>query len=123
MLTLEATPKAICWVHKRGASLPLLAMSDEDSHSIRIYDGRGENQNPLHTISKLHRNPVSLMVYNDVYDCAVSVDDGGMVEYWRPHGDYEKPDNVFQYKSSTGLFEFKKVASLVPPVLLCEGAN
>ncbi|KAI9782451.1 MAG: hypothetical protein M1839_004937 [Geoglossum umbratile] len=116
MLTLETTPKAICWVHKRGASLPLLAVSDESSNSIRIYDGRGENQSPLHTISKLHRNPVSLMVYNDAYDCAISVDDGGMVEYWRPHGDYEKPDNVFQYKSSTGLFEFKKSKS-VPMVL------
>jgi peptidylprolyl isomerase domain and WD repeat-containing protein 1 len=49
------------------------------------------------------------MAYNDAYDCTISVDDGGMVEYWRPHGDYEKPDNVFEYKSSTSLFEFKKV--------------
>ncbi|KAI9772305.1 MAG: hypothetical protein M1840_001054 [Geoglossum simile] len=112
MFTLEATPKAICWVHKRGASMPLLAVSDESSHSIRVYDGRGENQSPLHTISKLHRNPITLMVYNNVYDCVVSVDDGGMVEYWRPYGDYEKPDNVFEYKSSTSLFEFKKSKSV-----------
>ncbi|KAH0534192.1 hypothetical protein FGG08_007218 [Glutinoglossum americanum] len=112
MIALETTPKAICWVHKRGASLPLLAVSDEASHSVRIYDGRGENQKPLHTISNLHRNPISLMVYNDTYDCTVSVDDGGMVEYWRPHGDYEKPDNVFEYKSSTSLFEFKKSKSV-----------
>jgi hypothetical protein len=33
-----------------------------------------------------------------------------MVEYWRP-GSYEKPDNVFEYKSSTNLFEFKKAKS------------
>ncbi|KAH0559773.1 hypothetical protein GP486_003710 [Trichoglossum hirsutum] len=112
VLTLETTPKAICWVHKRGASLPLLAVSDEASHSIRIYDGRGENLKPLHIISSLHKNPISLMAYNDAYDCTISVDDGGMLEYWRPHGDYEKPDNVFEYKSSTSLFEFKKSKSV-----------
>ena len=35
-----------------------------------------------------------------------------MVEYWRPSSNYEKPDNVFRYKSSTDLFEFKKAKSL-----------
>lgn len=35
-----------------------------------------------------------------------------MIEYWRPSGNYEKPDSVFIYKSSTDLFEFKKAKSL-----------
>lgn len=35
-----------------------------------------------------------------------------MIEYWRPHGNYEKPEGVFEYKSSTDLFEFKKAKSL-----------
>lgn len=52
------------------------------------------------------------MAYNNLYDCVVSVDEGGMVEYWRPGGNYEKPDNVYKYKSSTDLFEFKKSKSL-----------
>ena len=110
MLTIEFTPKCVCWVHKRGASIPLLAVSDEVNHTIRIYDGRGENQEPIHTISGLHRSVVSLMVFNDPYDCAISADENGMIEYWRP-GTYEKPDNVFEYKSSTNLFEFKKAKS------------
>lgn len=110
MLTMEFTPKCVCWVHKRGASLPLLAVSDEVNHTIRIYDGRGENQEPVHTISGLHRSVVSLMAFNDAYDCAISADENGMIEYWRP-GTYEKPDNVFEYKSSTNLFEFKKAKS------------
>jgi peptidylprolyl isomerase domain and WD repeat-containing protein 1 len=116
MFTLEFTPKCVCWVHKRGASLPLLAVSDEVNHTIRVYDGRGENQEPLHTIEKLHRSVVSLMAFNDAYDCVVSADEGGMVEYWRPGGNYEKPDNVFEYKSSTNLFDFKKSKS-VPATL------
>jgi peptidylprolyl isomerase domain and WD repeat-containing protein 1 len=112
MLTVEFTPKCVCWVHKRGASLPLLAISDEVNHSIRIYDGRGENQEPIHTISGLHRSVVSLMAFNNEYDCVISADENGMIEYWRPSGDYEKPDNVFEYKSSTNLYEFKKSKSL-----------
>lgn len=112
ILTLDSTPKCVCWVHNRGASLPLLAVSFEDSPSIRVYDGRGENQQPLHTLKSLHRRPVTLMAYNNEYDCVVSADEGGMLEYWRPSGTYEKPDNVFAMKSSTNLFEFKKAKSV-----------
>jgi peptidylprolyl isomerase domain and WD repeat-containing protein 1 len=110
MLPMEFTPRCVCWVHKRGASLPLLAVSDEVNHNIRIYDGRGETQDIIHTISGLHRSVVSLMAFNDAYDCVISADENGMVEYWRP-GSYEKPDNVWEYKSSTNLFDFKKAKS------------
>ncbi|GAB1311150.1 Peptidyl-prolyl cis-trans isomerase cyp15 [Madurella fahalii] len=113
VVQLDFTPRCVCWVHKRGASLPLLAVSDSEAKpSIRIYDGRGESQEPIHTIRGLHRSPVSLMAFNDRYDCVISADEGGMIEYWRPGGSYEKPDNVFQYKSSTNLFEFKKAKSV-----------
>ncbi|KAK3310351.1 uncharacterized protein B0T15DRAFT_518259 [Chaetomium strumarium] len=117
VLQLDYVPRCICWVHKKGSSLPLLAVSDTDAKpAIRIYDGRGENQQPIHTITGLHRSPVSLMVFNDHYECVISVDEGGMIEYWQPGGSYEKPDNVFKYKSSTNLFEFKKAKS-VPATL------
>jgi len=112
LLQLEYVPKCVCWVHKKGSSLPLLAVSDESNSSIHVYDGRGENQTPIHTIKNLHRSPVALMVYNDHFDCVISTDDGGMVEYWRPSGSYDKPDNVFQYKSATNLFEFKKAKAI-----------
>lgn len=127
MIALDFTPRCICWVHRRGASLPLLAVTDADSSAIHIYDGRGEAatipsknaaadagtddvvlQKPIHTIKTMHRTPVTLMAYNEPYDCVVSADSGGMIEYWRPNGTYEKPDNVFRLKSATSLFEFKK---------------
>ncbi|KFY52420.1 hypothetical protein V496_08467 [Pseudogymnoascus sp. VKM F-4515 (FW-2607)] len=112
MLSVEFTPKCVCWVHQRGASLPLLAVSDEVNHSIRIYDGRGDNLEPIHTLNGLHRSVISLMAFNNAYNCVVSADESGMLEYWRPGGNYEKPDNVFEYKSSTDLFEFKKAKSV-----------
>ncbi|KAI5919230.1 hypothetical protein F4810DRAFT_703717 [Camillea tinctor] len=115
-LNLDYTPKCICWAHKRGASLPLLAVSDDSSPQVYIYDGRGENQTPIHTIKGLHRSVVSVMAFNDAFDCVVSADEGGMLEYWSPNANYEKPDNVFQYKSATNLFDFKKAKSV--PVTL-----
>ena len=92
--------------------MPLLASSSENSSAINVYDGNGETQTPIHTITNLHRSPVKAIAYNDVYDCAISADDSGMIEYWKPGGAYEKPDNVFKFKSSTDLFAFKKAKSV-----------
>ncbi|KAK3301168.1 uncharacterized protein B0H64DRAFT_314395 [Chaetomium fimeti] len=122
VLQLDFAPRCVCWVHKKGSSLPLLAVSDSEAKpSIRIYDGRGESQESIYTIAGLHRSPVSLMAFNDCYDCVISVDEGGMVEYWQPGGLYEKPETVFKYKSSTNLFEFKKAKSV--PVSLTLSAD
>lgn len=123
MLQLEFSPRCICWVHKKGASLPLLAISEAEAPSIHIYDGRGEKQEPMHTIKNLHRSVVSVMAFNNSYDCVVSADDNGMIEYWRPSGNYEKPDNVFQYKSSTNLFEFKKAKSVPTSLTISPSGN
>lgn len=60
----------------------------------------------------IHRSPVTQIAYNSHYDCAISADESGMIEYWCPSGNNEKPEDVFQYKSSTDLFEFKKAKSL-----------
>ncbi|KAB5580536.1 hypothetical protein GE09DRAFT_442887 [Coniochaeta sp. 2T2.1] len=112
MLQLEYVPRCVCWVHTKGASLPLLAVSEDEKPLIHVYDGRGEKLEPLHTLKGLHRSVVDLMAFNDKFDCVVSSDDNGMIEYWRPGGNYEKPDNVFQFKSSTNLFDFKKAKTI-----------
>ncbi|TKA27805.1 hypothetical protein B0A50_04906 [Salinomyces thailandicus] len=112
MLEPQQPPKCACFVHGHGTSYPVLAVSSEMDGTIELYDGRGENSKPLHTIPSLHRKPVHLMAYNNEFDCVVSVDESGMVEYWQPSGTYEKPDNVFDIKSSTNLFEFKKAKSV-----------
>lgn len=52
MIQLEFTPKCICYVHRKGASMPLLAVSDEVNHVIRIY---GDDSTVIHTFSGGHR--------------------------------------------------------------------
>jgi peptidylprolyl isomerase domain and WD repeat-containing protein 1 len=118
MLEPEVPPKCVCFVHGTGSSYPLLAVSNETDGRIMIFDGRGENQTPIHTITGLHRKPVHLMAYNNPYDCVISADENGMVEYWQPSGSYEKPDTVFEMKSSTSLFEFKKAKSIPSSITL-----
>src|SRR6266536_2332555 len=112
MLNLESIPRCICWVHKRGASLPLLAASQENGNTITIFDGRGENQTPIDQVKSIHRTPLVAMAFNEIYDCVVSADESGMIEYWRPSDPYGKPDNVFEFKASTNLFDFKKAKSV-----------
>ncbi|QRV92468.1 peptidyl-prolyl cis-trans isomerase, cyclophilin-type protein [Ceratobasidium sp. AG-Ba] len=114
MIKLDYTPKTACWVHRRGQALALLAISDEKSSTIRIYDGRGDG-NPLQTIPSLHRSPVHLMTYTDHFDTVVSADESGFVEYWQPREPYEPPKDIpgmWEFKSSTDLYEFKKTKSV-----------
>lgn len=108
MIELETAPLCICWVHGRGAA-PLLAVAV--GQGIRLFEGGGENRIPLKTLDSIHRTAITTMAFNPMYDCVVSADVSGMVEYWQPHDNYEKPSNVFAMKSSTNLFDFKKTRS------------
>ena len=108
IFNLEQPAQCLCWVHRPGAS-PLLAVAT--GKTIHLYDGRGDNMKPIISLASLHRGDVTAMVYNSTYDCVVSADSSGMIEYWQPNGNYDKPDNVFALKSKTNLFDFKKAKS------------
>ena len=110
IFSVVKTPSCLCWVHRRGGGgVPLLAVGNEVDGQIDVFDGRGESETPAYSVKAVHRKPVSCMVYNLQWDCVVSADDGGMLEYWQPGPQSEKPDGVFKMKSETNLFEFKKV--------------
>ncbi|KAJ7250844.1 peptidyl-prolyl cis-trans isomerase [Mycena haematopus] len=113
IIQLGFTPHCCCWVHRRGQAQGLLAVSDETTGVIRLYDGRG-GDTPLQTIDSLHRFPVHVMTYSDRYDTVISADEGGFVEYWQPTEPFVLPKNVaglWSYKSETDLYEFKKSKS------------
>ena len=83
ILALDFVPEYAAWVHQAGAAIPAVAIAGNvDSPAIRIYDGRGAST-PLKVLNKMHMKPISCMVYNPVFDVAISADIGGMIEYWR----------------------------------------
>ncbi|KAF7346351.1 Peptidyl-prolyl cis-trans isomerase cyp15 [Mycena sanguinolenta] len=113
IIQLGFTPHCCCWVHRRGQAQGLLAVSEEATGVIRLYDGRG-GDTPLQIIENLHRFPVHVMTYSDRYDTVISADEGGFVEYWQPVEPFGLPKNVaglWSYKSETDLYEFKKSKS------------
>jgi len=113
MINLDFKPLACCWVHRKGQAQGLIAISDTATGCIRIYDGRGEGK-VLQLVEKLHRYPVHIMAYADRYDTVVSADESGFVEYWTPQEPWEAPryiHGLWEFKSSTHLYEFKKTRS------------
>jgi peptidylprolyl isomerase domain and WD repeat-containing protein 1 len=117
ILKFPFTPKACCWVHQPGAGQTLLAVSDVASPTIRIYDGRGDGK-PLYELDKLHRAPVHLISYTAKYDCVISADEDGFVEYWQPSEPWGLPSvpGLWQYKSATDLYQFKKTKSIASSI-------
>lgn len=112
MIKLPFAPRACCWVHKRGRADSVLAISEEGTSKIYLYDGRG-GDSPASVIESIHRAPCHLLAYNEPANCVVSADVSGMVEYWTPSEPYEAPKNkgLWEYKSGTDLFDFKKSKS------------
>ncbi|KAJ3110652.1 hypothetical protein HDU96_006392 [Phlyctochytrium bullatum] len=108
----------------------ILACSDLESNNIHLYDGRDSNKSsngtepdaPVATLSSIHSEPVHLMRFHPEAHTVVSVDQGGMIEYWEPHLDGDcpqpKPPKIaWSFKSETDLYEFKK-AKTVPTSLV-----
>ncbi|KAI9597332.1 peptidyl-prolyl cis-trans isomerase cyp15 [Syncephalis fuscata] len=111
IINVDYVPGSICWIHRRGQAQALLACADRDSNVIYVYDGRADGK-PLQTITQLHSSSVCTIKYNPVYDCVISADISGMVEYWNPSTPNELPTTIgFEYKSATDLYEFKKCKS------------
>ncbi|KAG7562564.1 hypothetical protein FFLO_02038 [Filobasidium floriforme] len=125
ILKFDYTPKACCWVHHPSDGRFLLAISDANSPKIYIYDARGDGT-PLHVIEKVHRDSVHVMVYSPRFDCVLSADEAGFLEYWRPQEPWGLPDDVpglWQYKSQTDLFDFKKSKSVPHSIALSPNSS
>lgn len=108
MMKLTFTPQTCEWIHSAGEPLATIAVSDRDSPSIMVYDGRGSSV-PLKTLDSLHHKPVVIMRFNPVFNTVISIDKVGIVEYWHGEvGDYKFPKETveFEFNSDTDLFAF-----------------
>ncbi|KAJ6632608.1 Peptidylprolyl isomerase domain and WD repeat-containing protein 1 [Pseudolycoriella hygida] len=115
MIKLDYVPMCAEWIHSAGDAIASIAVSDQHSPKIYIYDGQGTNT-PLHVLEKLHTKPVCIIKYNVTFDVVVSVDQAGILEYWTgPKQDYKFPSKLvaFESKLDTSLFEFAKNKTIV----------
>ncbi|SPC67678.1 related to Peptidylprolyl isomerase domain and WD repeat-containing protein 1 [Ustilago sp. UG-2017b] len=153
MIKLPYKARTLAWVHRPGSPRTLLAITDEGSSNIRIYDGRSaptqsaqadalsleetasgdptttallqQKSNtayePIHTASKIHRAPVHILAFNAQHNVVISCDVSAFVEYWTPEEPFSAPSptkvpGIFELKSTTDLFDFKKTKT-VPTTL------
>ncbi|XP_014232799.1 peptidylprolyl isomerase domain and WD repeat-containing protein 1 [Trichogramma pretiosum] len=111
MMKLGYTPLCAEWIYKAGDAVAAVAVSDQDSTAIYIYDGQG-SEAPIHKFeTNLHKYQVIAMKYNPVFDVCISVDKIGIVEYWSgPRSNYQCPPKCipFESKLDTDLYEFAK---------------
>ena len=55
------------------------------------------------------------MQYSDIYNIVISADTSGMIEYWSAADPFDFPNNIeglWEYKTTTDLYDFKKVSEL-----------
>jgi len=64
-----------------------------------------------HPLARTNTRYSQTVQYSSRYDCVVSADEEGFVEYWQPSEPWGLPTlpGLWQYKSSTDLYHFKKV--------------
>jgi peptidylprolyl isomerase domain and WD repeat-containing protein 1 len=63
ILKPNMTPGCTCWIYSAGDIILCKPVTDADSPTIKIYDGRGTNT-PLRVLEKLHTEPVTVITDN-----------------------------------------------------------
>lgn len=61
IISLEYRPSTACWVHPRKQARSLLAVAEEGSNVIRLYDGRGDG-NAIMTVENVHRKGSAVQI-------------------------------------------------------------
>ena len=105
-----------CWY--KSTNTNHLVIGEQDTNRIHILNPDDDNSEIIKTI---HRNPLSAINYNPKYQCIISADIKGIVEYWTPQEENTPKSVQFKYKSETDLLEFVKNKS--PPSCITFSPN
>ncbi|KAJ1661898.1 Peptidyl-prolyl cis-trans isomerase cyp15 [Coemansia sp. RSA 1813] len=108
IIDTEFVPGTLCWIKDPLDQTACIVVTDSDTPTAYVFDPYSGTK-PKRIINRIHRQPILLVAYNPVVECAVSVDKGGMVEYWTLEEPFALPESIdFKLKSQTDLYEFKK---------------
>lgn len=59
-----------------------IAVSEKDTGNIHIL--KAESKGEVYKTVKIHQHPITSVKYNEDFDCVISTDNSGMIEYWNP---------------------------------------
>ena len=108
MIKLPFLPGCMSWGFKNSSGKEYLAISDKSSPSVYIVDVR-ESSSELEDPLMFHGSPVVAMAYNECYDCIISTDAKGVIEYWSPATKELMKDGLsFESKLATDLYSLTK---------------
>ncbi|BFZ57810.1 Peptidyl-prolyl cis-trans isomerase cyp15 [Savitreella phatthalungensis] len=117
-LELDFVPGKVCWVRTPQDSASLLAVADADSPRVDILDPYAAATAAIFSYADIHSAPLTSLAYNPKYNCVISADEKGNIEYWQVNASHTRPAEVFRTKSSTDLYEFRKAKSHVVTVAI-----
>eukprot|EP01084_Bolivina_argentea_P230657 389121_1 len=96
-----------CWI-----SDTLVAITEKNQSAIRIYKPK-VSTTPMATLTNIH-NPsakIRCLRYNTKYECCVSSDSDGNIEFWSTQAPYLRTSNLlFEYLMETELVLFRRDA-------------
>eukprot|EP00850_Spirogloea_muscicola_P012534 SM000081S22668 [mRNA] locus=s81:384504:389821:- [translate_table: standard] len=108
MLKLPYVPHTAEWAFKHGDAKAKLAIAEEASPRIHIYDAKSGSNDPIQSV-EIHRNPVLVMKYMAAADVVISADAKGIIEYWSPETlQFPSSKVSFKYKTDTDLYALAK---------------
>lgn len=113
ILEFEPGP-AVAWVSRAADAMDEIVVAHAKEPKVSVFR-MGSLASVLRVIELPHVAPLSHMRFNSRYGAVISVDEKGMVEYWRP-GEMEEdeesrldiPGVEFRMKGKTDLYEFAK---------------
>ncbi|KAJ2595281.1 Peptidyl-prolyl cis-trans isomerase cyp15 [Coemansia sp. RSA 1721] len=109
IVSIDFLPSTLCWILDPLDQSVCIAVADANQPVIHVFDPYSAETSPKTSITNVHRQPVQLMAYNRTHKCMLSIDKGGMVEYWSLNDTHKLPSSIeFSLKSQTDLYEFKK---------------
>lgn len=109
-IKLEFEPRSVEWIENAAVNDLNLAISDNNSEKIYIFDARQPTGEPKRVLDNIHLDSVIIMKYNHSKKSIISVDTSGTIEYWNNSSNdfktVEQPDVKFSSKMDTDLYEF-----------------
>jgi peptidylprolyl isomerase domain and WD repeat-containing protein 1 len=109
MLQVSYVPSECCWIFLKGAIDAKIVVADQDAPSLRIYNAEQTTPEPLHVLDKTHTAPVTVLGFNAAFNCVISGDMRGHLEYWSTDT-YKSPSSglKFKFKGETDLYDLAK---------------